>query len=221
MAILFFDRRRWLHRSPGLPQVSPRPSPRRQAGFSLLESLIAVTLLTSSIATVALLTTREAATRDEVQSLTQIENAVALDLGWLKTYAKYWRMSSGPYSFLDASMTAASSFTQSPGTLTYEPPMDDDDSSRCLSGTAMASAFLSEAASTGAGTIRPSRPFTVATGKVQLNSSDLPIGVQLFRTITTGNNMVYLSYSLEGTRAARFRYQREVAIRPEAAAWCP
>jgi Tfp pilus assembly protein PilV len=185
------------------------------SGFTILETLIGVVILTVSIGALAAVTARQWSRSSEVDVLDRVENAVARDLGWLKSYAKYWRMSTGPYN-LSAAQTcpgASCEFVFSNTTTDYQP-----DGARCATATGLADDFVTAA---GSVTITPARPHSIAAGDTTLNVAGLPNGTSLTRTITTGKNLVFLSYSFTGTNAAGYNFVREVALKPEAAAWCP
>lgn len=186
------------------------------SGFTILEALIGVVILTASIGALAVLTSRQMTTSTDVDVLDRVENAVARDLGWLKTYAKYWRMSSGPYNLTctQAGFGAnCSAFVTSSVSTEYSP-----DEARCATATGLADDFITDA---GSVTITPARPFALASGSITLNVAGLPSGASLTRTITTGKNLVFLSYSFSGGSASNYKFRREVAVLPEASAWCP
>ena len=177
----------------------------------ILEAVIGAMILAITIGGLAILYTRQWALNADTDVLGRVENAVSQDLGWQKTYAKYWMMSSGPYN-LTATQTGASAYVVSTNTIEYEP-----DSTRCATATGLAGDFVTAASSV---TITPARPFPIAVGRTQLAVSGLPSTISLWRTISLGKNIVFVSYSLEGDGAASYRFQREVALRPEASAWC-
>lgn len=203
-------------RAPNRCSSPQRLSERPVNGFTILEALIGVVILTASIGALAVVTARQWSRSTDVDVLDRVENAVARDLGWLKTYAKYWRMTSGPYNLTCTQAGFASgcdAFVLSSVSTEYLP-----DASRCATATGLADDFVTAA---GSVTINPARPFSVTTGGTTLNVAGLPAGMSLTRTITTGRNLVFLSYSLSGANAADYRFRREVALRPEASAWCP
>jgi hypothetical protein len=184
--------------------------------FTILEALIGVVILTASIGALAALTARQWMGSTNVDVLDRVENAVARDLGWLKTYAKYWRMSSGPYNLTCTQAgfgNSCTAFVASTTSTEYEP-----DATRCATATGLADDFVTAA---GSVVITPARPFAVASGSTTLDVAGLPSDTSLTRTITTGKNLVFLSYSFTGTNAAPYNFVREVALQPEAAAWCP
>ena len=193
--------------------------------------MIGVAILTVSIGTLAVLTARQWSSSADVDVLDRVENAVARDLGWLKTYAKYWRMTSGPYPLTCEQAgfgSGCTAFVTSKLATTYEPDPD-----LCTETTGLAEGFV-EAASTVS--LTPARPFAInpdnltqtlltsnpspQAGQGQYERS-LPSGTSLVRTITPGTNIVSLSYSLQGANAAPYRFVREAAVMLEASAWCP
>lgn len=193
-----------------------RGQPCQPGGFTILEALIGVVILTASIGALALLSARQWSTSTNVDVLDRVENAVARDLGWLKTYAKYWRLASGPYSPTCAQAGFPSGCGErvfSRTTTDYQP-----DESRCATATGLADDFVAAANTV---VINPARPFAVASGDTTLTVAGLPSGMSLTRTLATGKNLVFVSYSLTGANASSYGFVREVALRPEAASWCP
>lgn len=215
--------------------TTPQPGRRRRpGGFTIVEALIGVLILTASIGGLAILTSRQMTKTSDTDVLDRVENEVARDLGWLKAYAKYWRMTSGPYNLTCSQVDLGSScdaFIVSTTSSEYDP---DPNANTCpnptglpvVSNTALANAFVSAAASV---TLNPARPFAIAVGDTTLVSggnSDsgrprLPSGTSLVRNISLGNKLIYVSYSLTGANAASYQFRREVALHPEAASWCP
>lgn len=211
-----------------------RPGARRSGGFTILEALIGVVILTASIGALAVVTARQWSRSVDVNVLDRVENAVASDLGWLKTYAKYWRMTSGPYPLtceqagFASGCSVAAPFVTSKLATEYEP-----DPALCTETTGLAEGFV-KAASTV--TLTPARPFSIDSenltqilltsdpnpdpGEGQYDSS-LPPGATLVRTITPGTNIVKITYSLTGGNAAAYGFLREAALQLEASAWCP
>ena len=189
------------------------------AGFTIVEALIGVVILTASIGVLAALTARQWSSSADVDVLDRVESAVASDLGWLKTYATYWRMTSGPYSITCTQAgfgSGCTAFVSSRFSLEYAP-----DEARCATG--LAEDFLTAARSNDSATLTPARPTFALfeTGTRTFNLNNLPAGMSLTRTITTGKNLVFLSYSLTGANAASYNFRREAALRPEASGWCP
>lgn len=214
-----------------LPPASPRLSRHSALGFTILEALIGAAILTVSISGAAIIASQEWASSADLDVMSRIDNAVASDSAWLKTYAKYWRMVSGPYSITCTQAgfpSACRAFVYSATSSEYEP---DPDQNLCPNATstgaptALANAFVTAAASV---TINPARPYTVAIGEtILINSATdtgqprLPSGTHLARDIRLSGNLIYISYSFIGANAATYKFRREVAIRPEAASWCP
>jgi hypothetical protein len=201
---------------------------REGEAFTILEALIGVVILTASIGALAVVTAQQFGRSSDVDVLDRVENAVARDLGWLKTYAKYWRLASGPYdlSCVPAGFPAGCTVRNfSSGTTDYQP-----DEALCATATGLADAFVTAAGSANSETIIPARPFSpVTSGATALSVAGLPAGMTLQRTITTTrpqntspNNLVYVSYALlQNGQPSSYNFVREVALRPEAAAWCP
>lgn len=207
-------------------------------GFALLEAMLAGVILTITLGVLALTASRDWSRSQDGDVLARLENAVAADLGWLKTYARYWRMSSGPYNLtctqagFGASCSSAD-FTFSTTTILYDPV-----ASRCATATGLAQDFINTAASVRL-TLSPPGPYTIPTvptdgtsgsgtpnPKTDLAVTGLPSGSALYRTLRIGTSssdkhLIYLSYSYEGTGASSYSFLREVALRPEASGWCP
>lgn len=229
---VFFARFRWPSGGPRrhLPwHVSGGQQADRAAeAFTILEALIGVVILTASIGALAVVTAQQWGRSTDIDVLDRVENAVASDLGWLKTYAKYWRLASGPYdlSCVQAGFPAGCTVRNfSTGTTDYQP-----DEALCATATGLADAFVAAAGSADSGTITPAPPLPrVASGTNTLNVAGLPAGMTLQRTITTTrpqntspNNLVYISYALlQNGQPSSYNFVREVALSPEAASWCP
>jgi len=209
-------------RLPGRSAIGPRHRKAVDAaGFTIVEALIGVVILTASIGVLAALTARQWSSSADVDVLDRVERAVASDLGWLKTYATYWRMTSGPYSITCTQAgfgSGCTAFVSSRFSLEYAP-----DEARCATATGLADDFLTAARSNDSATLTPARPTFALfeTGNRTFNLNNLPAGMSLTRTITTGKNLVFLSYSLTGANAASYNFRREAALRPEASGWCP
>lgn len=227
--------------APAVPPSSRRPSRRLRSarrlpprGFTILEALIGVAILTASIGGLAILTSRQWTTTSDTDVLDRVENEVARDLGWLKSYAKFWRMTSGPYNLSCAQVDlsgSCDSFIVSSTSTEYNP---DPNGTTCpnpggvpsVANTALASAFVSAANTV---TLNPRRPFAVAVGNTTLVSGGnadsgrprLPAGTSLVRNITLGTKLIYVSYSFTGGNAGSYRFRRVAALHPEAASWCP
>lgn len=143
-------RRRPWHASGG------QQADRAGEAFTILEALIGVVILTASIGALAVVTAQQWGRSTDVDVLDRVENAVASDLGWLKTYAKYWRLASGPYdlSCVQAGFPAGCTVRNfSAGTTDYQP-----DEALCATATGLADAFVTAAGSADSGTITPAPP---------------------------------------------------------------
>ncbi|MFM7311856.1 MAG: hypothetical protein ACKO0M_01600 [Cyanobium sp.] len=197
--------------------------------------MIALVLVTAALGGLAILITGQTSTSRDVDVLGRVEKGIASDLGWLKSYAKIWRLTSGPYN-LTATQTGASTYTISTNTLEYQPDRTDvtPTESRCsTSTTSLAQAFITDASTSTAQTaLTPNRPFALSTSAATtLTGLGLPAGLSLTRTIAftktvSGTNVsvpntVYITYTLNNNAGvASYRFVREVALIPEAAAWC-
>jgi len=190
--------------------------------FAIVEGLVAVIIIALSIAGLSFLVGRQAGSSSDAAVLARVENIVANDLAWLKSYGKYWRMKSGLYNITctQAGFSAGCSGPELSSTISYDP-----DAGQCSSATLLAENFVSAAGSVA---ITPPRPYPISLGASTLLSSandagqpPLPAGTSVIRTITAGKNLIYVSYSFSGDNAAAFRFARQAAVRPEASAWCP
>ena len=188
-----------------------RQQPHAAAGMTLLEVLVAVAIASSAIAFLVPALIRQASISTEATSLTKVEAVVSRDLDWIRDYARYWKLRSGPYN-LSAAITKASSYSLSPQ-LEYEPPAN-----LCANGT-LAESFLSDASSV---TTTPARPYaiSVAGGAQSLPLDPVDTNLEVSRTITTQPNRIQLLYTLTGSKADSLRFSRQASVLIEAAAWC-
>ena len=188
-----------------------RQQPHAAGGMTLLEVLVAVAIASSAIAFLVPALIRQASISTEATSLTKVEAVVSRDLDWIRDYARYWKLRSGPYN-LSAAITKASSYSLSPQ-LEYEPPAN-----LCANGT-LAESFLSDASSV---TTTPARPYaiSVAGGAQSLPLDPVDTNLEVSRTITTQPNRIQLLYTLTGSKADSLRFSRQASVLIEAAAWC-
>lgn len=191
-------------------------------GFSMLELLLGTVIIGVVVGTISLLFNRQVSFNQRTAALDAIDAAVSRDLTWLKSYARFWEMKSGPYN-LTATQTGASSFTTS-SVLDYEPAVVD-----CESGT-LAQSFINKAASADVTPIGTSpnqlvRPNAIPTTSGTAQTITLPAVASAY-TLTrrinyTGlTNRVQVVYSVTGADAAQLPYPREASLLLQAEAWC-
>lgn len=185
----------------------------RLNGFSLVEIVLAIAIGSLALAgTIAafdsnLIAGKRAADRNT------IEETIARDIGWIRNYAKVWKMQSGPYELSNTQTYTSSPFTTSPY-ISYSP---NSGGASCSSG--LASSFLSNAETVGG--LSPDRPFSLLSSEIPL-SRPIP-GLTLSRTISYANPNSYftITYGIAGgTLASELGITRQTAIYIEAAAWC-
>ncbi len=189
-----------------------RLQPHATAGMTLLEVLVAVAIASSAIAFLVPALIRQASISTEATSLTKVEAVVSRDLDWIRDYARYWKLRSGPYNLSAAITKASTSYFVSPQ-MEYEPPAN-----LCANGT-LAESFLSDASSV---TTTPARPYaiSVAGGAQSLPLDPVDTDLEVSRTITTQPNRIQLLYTLTGSKADSLRFSRQASVLIEAAAWC-
>jgi Tfp pilus assembly protein PilV len=171
----------------------------RSAGFSLVEPLIALALLSFFFTASSQMTLSAQLMAARARSYDAVEAAASSDLGWLRWYANTWRCFSGRYP----ECTTKSSY------LSYNPTSTD-----CAN---IGQAFLTSAS--GA-TTTPPRPFAVpsSVGVSQVIALNNAPGTTLTRTIALSSSQNRFSVSYSATGAVSFTKDASFLI--EAAAWC-
>ena len=110
-----------------------------------------------------------------------IEAATSLDLSWIKRYAKFWKMKSGPYP-LDNSHTKSIATFQTSPVLEYECANGD------LTTTDLSQQFINDAVSIAntVSDVVPKLPYSFsATANSQIPISNISPGYILTRTVDT------------------------------------
>ncbi|WP_411867804.1 hypothetical protein [Vulcanococcus limneticus] len=184
-------------------------------GFSMIEVILAVVIATTVVATLATVFVRTLDLAQRASNQNAIEAAVSTDLAWIKRYAKFWRMKSGPYSLSKATTKTNNEFTTSP-VLSYECANAD------LTTAGLSTQFLADADSVSntADDIEPSLPYKFN------ESTEIPIqnstqSYILTRAINTSDpTHVHLTYNLTGGDSASLAFKRQASIILESAAWC-
>ena len=188
-----------------------------QPGFTILEVLIAASIAIVSATILyplfneSLMIGRQSADRNA------IEAATSLDLSWIKRYAKFWKMKSGPYP-LESSHTKTTATFQTSPVLEYECANSD------LTTTNLSQQFITDAVSVAntANDVVPKLPYGfVATADSPIPVANISSGYTLSRTVDTSNpNRVYVIYKVTSTNAWPINFVRESSILLESAAWC-
>ncbi|MEA5415418.1 type II secretion system protein [Synechococcus sp. BA-132 BA5] len=187
-----------------------------QRGFSMLELLVSVVITGIVFAGTTALFSSQFGSARNAASRNAIESAIANDLNWIRTYARLWKMATGPYN-VTATQTTAGTFTSSP-LISYDPG-----TSNCSSG--LASAFITSAATVA---LSPARPNDIPTTSGTVQSITIPgsvTGVTLNRSITFSSgadaNRISVYYALSGTNATSLGISRESSVYIDAYSWCP
>jgi hypothetical protein len=188
----------------------------------MLEVLLGTVIIGLVLGATSSMFTRQSSFDRRTQALDAIDAEVSRDLSWLKSYARFWEMSSGPYN-LTAAQTGAASFTTS-SFLNYEPTADD-----CAAGT-LAQSFINMAASDAVTPIGTSpnqlvRPNPIPTSSGVAQSITLPAVASAYALTRTINftglaNRIRVVYAISGSDAAQLPYPREASILVQAEAWC-
>ena len=146
-----------------------------------------------------------------------IEAATSLDLSWVKRYAKFWKMKSGPYP-LDSSHTKSISAFQTSPVLEYECANSD------LTTTDLSQQFINDAVRVAntVSDVVPKLPYSFsATANSQIPISNISPGYTLIRTVDTTNpNRVYVIYKVDSTNDRPINFVREASVVLESVAWC-
>jgi type II secretory pathway pseudopilin PulG len=192
--------------------ISPRLRSRRataSAGITMLEVLVAVVISSSAITFLVPALLRQVGVSAEADRLTKVEAVVSRDLDYITDYARYWKLSSGPYNLSNTITNTSTSYVMAPQ-VEYAPPAD-----RCANGT-LAAGFLDDLASV---TTTPARPYAIP---VAGGAQSLPVDTDLevSRTISSQGSRIHVSYSLTGSKAEGLRFFRQASVLIEAAAWC-
>lgn len=146
-----------------------------------------------------------------------IEAATSLDLSWIKRYAKFWKMKSGPYPLTNSHTKTTAAFETSP-VLEYECANAN------LTTTDLSQKFINDAVSIAntANDVVPKLPYDfVATADSTIPIVNISSGYTLSRTVDTSNpNRVYVIYKVVSTNVRPINYVREASILMESVAWC-
>ncbi|MCX5969332.1 MAG: hypothetical protein NTV57_17240 [Cyanobacteria bacterium] len=188
-----------------------------QPGFTILEVMMAA-IIAIVAATIlyplfneSLIIGRQSADRNS------IEAATSLDLSWIKRYAKFWKMKSGPYP-LDNSHTKSSDTFQISPVLEYECANSD------LTTTNLSQQFINDAVSIANTTndVTPKLPYSFsATANSPIPITNLSPGYTLSRTVDASNaNRIYVVYKVTSTNDRPINFVREASVALESVAWC-
>ena len=187
------------------------------AGFTILEILMAAFIAIVSASILYPLFNESVSIGRQSADRNFIEAATSLDLSWIKRYAKFWKMKSGPYP-LDSSHTKATATFQTSPVLEYECANSD------LTTTNLSAQFIADAVSVAntANDVVPKLPYAFsATANSTIPISNISSDYTLSRTIDTSNpNRVYIIYKLSSTNQQPINYVREASVLLESVAWC-
>lgn len=183
-------------------------------GFSIVEIVLAIVIGSLALAGTISAFSSHLVAGKRASDRTIVEEAIARDTGWIRNYAKIWKMQSGPYNLTNAQTYTTDSFASSPY-ISYSP---DSGGSSCSTG--LAASFLADAETvTG---LTPARPFSLQSSSISLSKTIT--GVSLSRAISYTNpyNTITITYSLSGgAPASSLGISRQTSVYIEAAAWCP
>lgn len=195
------------------------------AGFSIVEVMVAVLIATSALLLLVPALSDQLAVSRQASRMTAVESAVSLDLLWLNNYARFWRMSRGVYS-LDTRYTKAPTYERSAFSV-YDPPAD-----RCRNGT-LANGFLSDAQDLFNNRVAYAVFYTSLLPRYQpvTTAVTIPVAsavvngaqvnqISLTRRLYPLGNRIVATYSLGGTDVTGLRFTRAASIFLEASAWC-
>lgn len=201
-----------------------RPSP----GFSMVEILLGSVIVGIALGALMSVFNRQVTFTTRTAALDAIDAAVATDLTWIKSYAKFYELAAGPYNLTYAQtggdptgygLTSASAI-QTSSYLDYTPSDDE-----CDAGT-LPQSFITMAASnavTPLGGVDRPNPIPTTSGDPQtIALPAVASAYTLTRRINfTGlTNRIRVVYSLSGGDAAQLPYPREASILLETSAWC-
>jgi len=189
----------------------------RPVGFTILEVLLAAVIAVVAATVLfplfneSVLVARQSADRNS------IEAATSLDLSWIKRYAKFWKMKSGPYP-LDNSHTKSTAVFQTSPVLEYECANAD------LTNTNLSQQFITDAVSVAstADDVVPKLPYAFdAAANSQIPITNISAGYTLSRTVDTSNpNRVYVIYKVASANERPINFVREASVVLESVAWC-
>ena len=187
------------------------------AGFTILEVLLAAFIAVVAATVLfplfneAVIVARQSADRNS------IEAATSLDLSWIKRYAKFWKMKSGPYP-LDNTHTKSVAIFQTSPVLEYECANSD------LTNTNLSQQFIADAVSVAstADDVVPKLPYAfIATANSQIPRANISAGYALSRTVDTSiPNRVYVIYKVASANEHPINFVREASVVLESVAWC-
>ena len=207
-----------LHADPptrsGLHARNPQAN---QAAFTILEVLLAAAIAIVSASILFPLFNESLLVGRQSTDRNLIEAATSLDLSWIKRYAKFWKMKSGPYPLSGSHTKTTAAFQTSP-VLDYECANSD------LTTTNLSQQFISDAVSVAstADDVVPKLPYAFSsTANSQIPITNISPGYTLSRSVDTSNqNRVYITYKVSSTNQKPINFVREASIVLESVAWC-
>lgn len=188
-----------------------------QDGFTILEVMLAAVIAIVSATILYPLFNESMMIGRQSADRNAIEAATSLDLSWIKRYAKFWKMKSGPYPLENSHTKTTATFQTSP-VLEYECANSD------LTTTNLSQQFITDAVSVAntADDVLPKLPYGFfATANSPIPVANISPGYTLSRTVDTSNpNRVYVIYKVTSTNVSAINFVRESSILLESAAWC-
>lgn len=209
------------------------PSARHQgAAYYLFESVVAMTAATVALAILAPMFARQIEMARRARDTDQLEAVVNKDLNSLRQITRFWRMRSGPATFLDSTITTVPYVTPkatSSTAQTYNNPLN-----ACQAKTNHALAFMSDI-----GNITNLSKSELKIADPELNNppnifgqeetltlpSSLAKRYTLKRTMSQGSTGAYpairINYTIEKeANSPDLVFQRQADIQLEAQYWC-
>ena len=188
-----------------------------QASFTILEVLLAAVIAAVAATILFPLFNESVLIGRQSTDRNAIEAATSLDLSWIKRYAKFWKMKSGPYP-LDSSHTKTTAAFQTSPVLDYECANSD------LTTTNLSQQFINDAVSVAstANDVIPKLPYAFnAAANSQIPVNNISTGYTLSRSVDTSNsNRVYVIYKVTSTNNLPINFVREASVALESVAWC-
>ncbi|MFZ0407188.1 MAG: hypothetical protein WAM11_03640 [Cyanobium sp.] len=202
---------------PTHPALPTRAGGLGQAGFTILEVLLAAVIAVVSASILFPMFNQSVVLGRQSADRNSIEAATALDLGWIKRYAKFWKMKSGPYPLTNSHTKTNTNFFVSP-VLDYECANSN------LTTTNLSQQFISDAVIVAGTTddVIPKLPYAFsATANAPIPVANIGPGYTLSRSVDTSNpNRVYVIYKVTSTSQWPINFVREASVVLESVAWC-
>ena len=187
------------------------------SAFTILEVLLAAVIAVVAATVLFPLFNESVVVARQSADRNSIEAATSLDLSWIKRYAKFWKMKSGPYP-LDNTHTKSVAIFQTSPVLEYECANSD------LTNTNLSQQFIADAVSVAstADDVVPKLPYAfIASANSQIPIANISAGYALSRTVDTSiPNRVYVIYKVASANEHPINFVREASVVLESVAWC-